>query len=128
MATVSIKENAVLGDEELQRKLREINPEFGDICIRFSGEIFGKPLIDQKTKALIAIAIDVVEQLRGIPFENHVDIAMKQGATREELEELLLLMTVYAGFNKAGGFYGELNRVLEAREKKLKEKGAKENT
>jgi 4-carboxymuconolactone decarboxylase len=102
----SIKENAVLGDKELQAKSRAINPEFGDFCIRVSGEVFGKPLIDQKTKALIAIVVDVVEQLRGIPFENHVEIALKQGATREEL---LLLMTIYAGFNKAGSFYGELS-------------------
>ena len=109
MTEISIKENAVLGDKELQAKLRAINPEFGDFCIRVSGEVFGKPLIDQKTKALIAIVVDVVEQLRGIPFENHVEIALKQGATREELEELLLLMTIYAGFNKAGSFYGELS-------------------
>lgn len=109
MTDISIKENAVLGDKELQAKLRAINPEFGDFCIRVSGEVFGKPLIDQKTKALIAIVVDVVEQLRGIPFENHVEIALKQGATRGELEELLLLMTIYAGFNKAGSFYGELS-------------------
>ena len=115
MAEISIKENAVLGDKELQERLKEINPEFGEFCIRVSGEVFGKPLIDQKTKALIAIAVDVVEQIRGIPFENHVEIAMKQGATLEEIEELFFLMTIYAGFNKAGGFYGELKRVLDSR-------------
>ena len=113
MAKISIKENAVLGDEELQARLRDIDPEFGDFCIRVSGEAFGKPLIDQKTKALIAIAIDIVEQIRGIPFENHVDIAMKQGATREELRELIFLMTIYAGFNKAGGYYKALDEVIE---------------
>ena len=115
---ISIQENAVLGDEELQGKLLAIDPEFGEFCIRVSGEIFGKPHLDQKTKALIAIAIDVVEQLRGVPFENHVDIALKQGTTREELMELVLLMTIYAGFNKAGGFYGEMKRVIAAWEER----------
>ena len=113
MKEISIKQNAVLGDKELQKRLRNIDEEFGDYCIRVSGEAFGKPLIDQKTKALIAIAVDVVEQIRGIPFENHVEIAMKQGATLDEIKELLFLMTIYAGFNKAGGFYGELKKVIK---------------
>jgi 4-carboxymuconolactone decarboxylase len=112
-ALVSIKENAVLGDKELQKRLMAIDPEFGEFCIRVSGEVFGKPLLDQKTKALIAIAIDVVEQIKGIPFENHVDIAVKQGATAAELKELIFLMTIYAGLNKAGGFYHALEEVLE---------------
>jgi 4-carboxymuconolactone decarboxylase len=112
MSNISIQENAVLGDPALQKRLMAIDPEFGEFCIRISGEIFGKPLLSQKTKALIAIAIDVVEQLNGIPFKNHVDIALKQGTTAEELRELILLMTIYAGLNKAGSFYGELKRVL----------------
>ncbi|MBI9066889.1 MAG: carboxymuconolactone decarboxylase family protein [Salinivirgaceae bacterium] len=108
-----IKKNAVLGDEELQKTLLGIDAEFGEFCIRVSGEVFGKPLIDQKTKSLIAIAVDVVEQIRGIPFVNHVKIALKQGATPDELKELLFLMTIYAGLNKAGGFYGDLQDVLK---------------
>lgn len=107
-ASISVRENAVLGDSELQAGLRTMNAEFGDLCIRASGEAWGKPLIDQKTKVLIAIAVDVVEQIHGKPFENHLHMAMKQGITREELEELLLFMTIYAGFNKAGAYYPEL--------------------
>jgi 4-carboxymuconolactone decarboxylase len=108
----SINKNAVLGDQELQQGLMAIDPEFGEFCVRISGEVFGKPLIDQKTKALIAIAVDVVEQIRGVPFFNHVKMALRQGATPDELKELLFLMTIYAGFNKAGGFYGDLKKVL----------------
>ena len=39
-------------------------------------------------------------------------MAMKQGATREEIEELLLFMCVYAGFNKAAGAFGTLKQLL----------------
>ena len=113
MEKVSIKQNAILGDIELQENLKNIDPEFGEFCVRVSGEVFGKPLLDQKTKALIAIAVDVVEQIKGIPFYNHVKIALKQGSTPDELYELLFLMTIYAGFNKAGGFYGDLQEVLK---------------
>lgn len=111
-----IKENAVLGDPDLQAGLKKLNPEFGELCISTSAVAWGKPLIDQRTKVLIAVAIDVVEQITGPAFANHIDMAMKQGITREELEELFLFMTVYAGFNKVGTFYRELAQVLGPKE------------
>lgn len=107
--------NAVLDDLELQAGLKGINPKFGDFCTRVAGEAWGEPLIDQKTKALITIAVDVVNQEQvgaGNPFGAHVQMAMKQGATREEIEELLKFMCVYAGFNKAAGCFGMLNEIL----------------
>lgn len=112
--TVSLKENAVLGDPQLQDSLKSINPKWGDFCIRAAGEVWGLPLIDQKTKALVTIAIDVVnanENGPGTPFEAHVNMALKQGATFPELEELLLFMCVYAGFNKVAGAFGRLNEI-----------------
>jgi 4-carboxymuconolactone decarboxylase len=108
-------ENAVLDDKELQDALNGINPKFGDLCIRVAGEVWGHPLVDQKTKALITIAIDVVNQSLsgpGTPFGAHVSMARKQGATREEIEEVLLFTCAYAGFNKAAGAFGALNEIL----------------
>ena len=115
MAEKVMFKNAVLDDRELQTGLKNINPKFGDFCTRVAGEAWGLPLIDQKTKALITIAIDVVNQDQtgtGSPFAAHVNMALKQGATREEIEELLLFMCVYAGFNKAAGCFGMLNEIL----------------
>jgi 4-carboxymuconolactone decarboxylase len=110
-----VDKNAVLDDQELQNALKDINPKFGDFCTRVAGEAWGLPLIDQKTKALITIAVDVVNQDQvgpGSPFAAHVNMAIKQGATREEIEEILLFMCVYAGFNKAAGCFGSLNEIL----------------
>lgn len=67
---------------------------------RVAGEVWGKPHLDQKTKALICCAIDIVDG-GTMPLFPHLDMAMKQGATVEELHELVIFMTVYAGFNKA---------------------------
>jgi 4-carboxymuconolactone decarboxylase len=112
-------QNAVLDDIELQDGLKQINPKFGDFVTRVAGEVWGLPLIDQKTKALITIAIDVVNQEQygpGTPFGSHVDMALKQGATRDEIEELLLFMCVYGGFNKVAGCFGALSEFFAARE------------
>lgn len=116
MSKISIEENAVLGDEQLQANLKALNPNFGDFVTRVAGEAWGLPLIDQKTKALITIAVDIVNQDHvgpGSPFPAHVDMARKQGVKREELEELLLFMCVYAGFNKVAGCFGALNEIFK---------------
>jgi len=108
-------QNAVLEDEELQRGFSSINPKYADLVTRVAGEVWGLPLIDQKTKALIAIAVDVANQANagaGDPFRAHVNMAIKQGTTRAELEELLLFMCAYAGFNKAVVCFGLLNEIL----------------
>ncbi len=110
--------NPVLDDPEIKGALNGINPKFGDFCIRVAGEAWGLPHVDPKTKALIVIAVDVVNQNQvspTSPFFAHVDMALKQGATREQIEEVLLLMCVYAGFNKAAGFFGLLDEFFKSR-------------
>ncbi len=104
--------NAVLDDLELQANLHAINPKFGDFVTRVAGEAWGLPLIDQKTKALITIALDVANQDHngpGNPFGAHLDMALKQGATRDEIEELLLFLCPYTGFNKVAGCFATMN-------------------
>ena len=111
-----VYKNAVLDDLELQAGLKSINPKFGDFVIRVAGEAWDLPLIDQKTKALMAIAVDVVNQNHkgpGNPFAAHLDMALKQGATHQEIEELLLFMCVYAGFNKVAGCFSTLNEIFK---------------
>lgn len=94
-------QNAVLDDKELQKKFK-----------KYQSQVWSLPLIDQKTKALITIAVDVVNQDQTgsrSPFATHVHMALKQGATQEQIEKLLFLMCVYGGFNKAVGCFGTLN-------------------
>lgn len=107
--------NAVLDDAELQASLAAINPAFGDFCTRVAGEAWGKPLIDQASKAMITIVIDVVNQglVPESPFEAHVRMALKQGVSFEQLEELLLFTCVYAGFNKVAPAFARLTQIRE---------------
>lgn len=107
-------QNAVTDDQELQQALLGINKDFGDLCIRVCGEVWGKPLISQKVKCLITIAIDVANQSLdgpGTPFEAHVNMALKQGVSFEEIEEILLFTCAYSGFNKAAGAFGKLKEL-----------------
>lgn len=107
--------NAVLDDRDLQAGLSRINPKFGDFVTRVAGEAWGQPLIDQKTKAIITIALDIANQDHrgpGNPFGAHIDMALKQGATKEEIEEVLLFLCVYTGFNKVASGFGAFNEFF----------------
>ena len=57
--------NAVNDDAELKEGLLSLNQNFGDLCIRVCGEVWGKPRISQKTKCLLTIALDVANQSIG---------------------------------------------------------------
>jgi 4-carboxymuconolactone decarboxylase len=113
-ANIPTMANAVTDDQALQQALLGINPDFGDLCVRVCGEVWGKPLISQKVKCLITIALDVANQSLdgpGTPFEAHVNMALKQGASFEEIEELILFTCAYCGFNKAAGAFGKLKEI-----------------
>jgi 4-carboxymuconolactone decarboxylase len=117
MADSSIPRNAVLDDLELQQGLSAINPLFGDLCTRVAGEVWGLPHVDQSTKALIAIAIDVViqnMQAEHSPFNAHVAMARKQGISWDQIEEVLLFCCAYAGLNKAAGAFVRMESLKAA--------------
>lgn len=110
--------NAVLDDQALIDGLHSINPVWGDLTVRVAGEVWGKALIDQKTKAFLTIVIDQMALNvtgEGNPFGAHVDMALKQGATYEELEELIVFASAYTGFNKGATTMGALNKIRHQR-------------
>ena len=93
------------------------------ICNRFDDFLAGVankyelPLIDPKTKALIAIAVDLVNGINrstSNSFASTIDKARSQGVSDREIEELLLLLCVYGGFNKVAGCFGTLNKILSS--------------
>ncbi len=107
----------MLDDPELQAGLASIHPKFGDLCARVAGEVWGLPLIDQKTKAFLTMAVDIANQgpaAAGTPFRAHVAMAANQGATREEMEELCLFLCAYCGFNKIPHFMLSIREHFEA--------------
>ena len=111
-------QNAVLDDQALIDGLKAINPVWGDLTVRVAGEVWGQPLLDQKTKALVTIAIDQMALNvtgEGNPFGAHVDMALKQGATYQEIEELIVFASAYTGFNKGATTMGALNKIRHER-------------
>ena len=108
-------ENAVTEDKELLEGLSGLHPKFGDLVEILGEKLWGMKAIDQKTKCFLCIAIDIANQ--GIydtaPFLIHVDMAVKQGATREEIEEMVLFCAMYCGFPKVAPALAAIKEYFE---------------
>lgn len=93
-----------------------VNANFEGFLTHVTSEAWRLPLINQKAKAFIAIAVDIVNQSyrdTDNSFATHLKIALQQGATYAEIEELLLFMSVYAGFNKVAGCFDAVKEIVE---------------
>ncbi|MBY0378599.1 MAG: carboxymuconolactone decarboxylase family protein [Gammaproteobacteria bacterium] len=84
--------------EQMVYELKDICPEFVDMVIEWGfGEIASRTGIDLKTRELVTIASCVtlghaVPQLRA-----HIEAALKVGCTQQEIVEVILQMSGYAG-------------------------------
>ncbi len=95
---------AMLGPEQAQavrRTWREICPEFEQYVVEFlAGEIWCRPGLDQRTKSLVTTAaLAALGRPRGL--ELNIRMALRNGATRQEIVETLLHLAPYAGFPAA---------------------------
>lgn len=78
--------------------LQDICPDFGDMTIEWAIQgIMARPGLDLLTREYLLIASCVtlghaVPQLRA-----HIDAALKLGATRQQIVEVILQMLFYAG-------------------------------
>jgi len=82
--------------------LKELVPEIERYLVEYPfGDIYSRPGLDLKTRELAAIAAltamgDCVPQLKV-----HIHSALNLGGTRREVIEVILQMSVYAGFPKS---------------------------
>ncbi|MBN1163163.1 MAG: carboxymuconolactone decarboxylase family protein [Candidatus Krumholzibacteriota bacterium] len=91
--------------------LKEIVPEIERYLIEFPfGDIYSRPGLDLKVRELAAIAALTAMGNAEPQLRVHIHAALNLGATRLEVVEVILQMTVYAGFPLA------LNALYTARE------------
>ena len=108
-----------LGDDNVERSrsfLEGLDPELHRYVIEFVyGEVYAGEVLDPKTRALCTVAmlacLDQQLQL-GI----YVRSARRQGASEEEIREVLRQVAVYAGFPSAWNALATMKSALAGRE------------
>ena len=100
--------------EEARKRWQKLSPDFERYVLEFlSGEIWSRPGLPLKIKSLCTIsALAALGRAQGL--ELNIRMAIKNGATREEIIETLLQIAPYAGFPAAWEGLQIAERVFES--------------
>ncbi len=102
------------GQQVLDR-LRQDFPPLGNAVLNFAlGDIFGRTVIDMRTRQLAALAAFAAQGQLAY-FKIHAGYALNAGVKPEELAEIVYLTTVTAGFPRAIDAAQALREVLAER-------------
>lgn len=110
----------LMGPEFLERRDQNRN-EFNAAIQDYSDEVcFGmvwsRPGIDPKMRSILNIAL-LVALNRTAPLRTHIEGAINNGCTMEELREILIHCAVYAGLPAAVEGFRVAEEVLKAKGK-----------
>lgn len=112
---------AVLGDAHVDRALdrsNEFNAEFQDLITRYAwGEVWTRPGLDRRTRSLLVIAM-MVALGRQEELKLHLRAAFANGATRDDIKEVLLQAAIYCGVPAANTAYHLAEEVFAAMEQR----------
>jgi len=98
--------------EQVTNKVAEIAPDFARMTIEFPfGDLYSRGGLDLRTRE--AAAISALAALGAIPqLRVHVAAALNLGVTRDEVVELLMQISIYAGFPPALNALAECHDLL----------------
>lgn len=88
-------------DESIE-ELKRICPDLAEYFVTFGfGEVYSRPALDAKTKALVAIgSLTALGYCEGF-LKTHVQGAIHAGCSREEILEVVIQSIVFIGFPAA---------------------------
>ena len=105
-----------IGSENVDRSrdyLEQLDPELHRYIMDFVyGEVYAGDALDPKTRALCTVAM-LAALGRQLQLGVYVRAARRQGATEEEIREVLRQVAVYAGFPNAWNALATMKAALE---------------
>jgi 4-carboxymuconolactone decarboxylase len=106
----------VLGDEHVDRAIAGATPftaPFQEhLTQRAWGDVWARPGLDRQTRSAITLAALVALRAEG-ELAIHVRGALRNGMTADEIGEVLLHTSLYAGLPAANAAYRVAQRVLD---------------
>jgi len=109
---------AVLGDAHVDLTLKNrnaFNETFQDLITRYAwGEIWARPGLPKQTRSMLTLAM-MVALNRADEFRMHVQAALNNGVTQEEIQEVLLQTAIYCGVPAANSAFHIAEEVFSKR-------------
>lgn len=102
--------------DDLRRRFASLSPDFERCVMGFiGGEIWSRPQLDLRTRSLCSIAI-LAALGRTNALELNIEMAINNGASRQEIVECFFQVAIYAGFAAAWDGLSKADAVFKALE------------
>jgi len=116
---VKLKEVDSEAGERVIDSLKDIAPEFAELLIEFPfGDIYSRPGIDLKSREIAVVAALTALGNATPQLKVHIHGALNVGCTQKEVVEIMMQMSVYAGFPAALKGLFAAKEVFKERENK----------
>lgn len=106
---------AVLGGQHVDKAVANATPfnePFQDLITRYAwGEIWTRPGLPRATRSMITLAM-MIALNRPEEFRMHVGAAIRNGVTREQIQEVLLQSSIYCGVPAANDAFRVAQQVF----------------
>jgi 4-carboxymuconolactone decarboxylase len=106
---------AVLGDDHVERAIArtdDLTRDFQELITRYAwGEVWARPGLDRRTRSCLTLALLTALHCHE-ELALHVRAAVTNGVTREEIAEVLLHTSVYAGVPAANSAFAVAREAL----------------
>ncbi len=107
----------ILGEkapEKMQELLGAISPDFANYIYDFVyGELYARKGFPDKTLEVAAVACLLGQRNMGVPLQSHFKGMLNVGWKKDEIIELLLFLSSYAGFPTIVDAFGVLKETLK---------------
>jgi 4-carboxymuconolactone decarboxylase len=102
--------------EKIIDELKDVSPELGNFIIEYAyGDIYSRKGLDLKSKEIAIIASLTALGNAQPQLKFHINAGLNIGLTETEIKEIILLMSVYAGFPAALNGTAILKEVIKER-------------
>jgi 4-carboxymuconolactone decarboxylase len=102
--------------DALRARFKAVSPEFEEAVMSIiGGQIWTRGNLDLKTRSLCSIAT-LAAQGRVNALKLNIEMALNNGASREEIVEVFFQVAIYAGFAAAWDGLEKMAEILEQRQ------------
>jgi len=95
------KDEKMNGPHDLRARLESAFPDFLQFTSeRLFGEIWAREGLEPRDRSLITVAL-LCADFRPSPLAHHLELAVKNGVTKDEIKEVMMHVAFYAGWPTA---------------------------
>jgi 4-carboxymuconolactone decarboxylase len=98
----------------LMENLKDISPDLGRFVVEFPyGDVYDRPGLDLKSRQIATVAALTALGDTKPELKDHIKGALNVGCSRDEIIEVIIQMSVYAGFPRAINGINAAKEVFE---------------